>query len=236
MEQQVGQNETNIKANKKAIQENAYIRNKFKIEEAIKRRRNEIRILGSLWTIDKIRPKSKTGDKAKEYSDREEFTNKLIKSVFINYNLLSQAQWEREGSSIITDIKPVNMKGKSGSGLDMSFANTELRNNIMDGLGGVRMPYFLRPALPNILNDRYNELLCDRADIRKAAGGERKLFVDLFPFSPYLQLRERRPDAEERSVHSTVAVVMIDPRLDNPITHYHDYRCQPRATTQPVGL
>jgi hypothetical protein len=41
---------------------------------------------------------------------------------FFNFNLLAQAQWEREGSSMITDKKTVNIKGKSGSGLDVSFA------------------------------------------------------------------------------------------------------------------
>jgi hypothetical protein len=86
---------------------------------------------------------------------------------------------------MITDIKPMNIKGKSGSDLYVSFANTEVRNHIMDGLGGTKMPYSLRPALADILNDRYNELLRGRADLRKATNG-RKLFVDLLPFSPYL--------------------------------------------------
>jgi hypothetical protein len=57
----------------------------------------------------------------------------------------------------------------------------------MDGLDGTKMPYSLRPALPDILNDRYNELLHRRADLRKATNRQ-KIFVDLLPFSLYLQL------------------------------------------------
>jgi hypothetical protein len=72
---------------------------------------------------------------------------------------------------MITDKKPVNIKGKSGSGLDVSFANTEVRNHIMDRLDGTKMLYSLHPALPDILNDRYNELLRGRADLRKATNG-----------------------------------------------------------------
>lgn len=230
MQHQLDQHGTKIKANKKSIQDNAYIRNKFKVEESIARGRNKIRILNYPWTIERIRPKSRTGDKSKDYVDREEFIQKLVKAVFINHNLISQQQWDQQGSSMVTDIKPVNIRGKSGSALDITFANTELRNHIMDSLGGVRMPFFLRPALPEILNDRYNELLRGRSDLRREVSG-RKLFVDLIPFSPYLQLRERQTNSEGKSVHATISVTMPDPRLDDPITHYHSYKRLPRVVT-----
>jgi hypothetical protein len=41
----------------------------------------------------------------------------------------------------------------------------------------------------------------------------------------------RQIDTEGKSRHVTIDVIILDPRLDNPIKHYHDYKRAPRPIT-----
>jgi hypothetical protein len=213
----VTKNSTDIAANLRLIQ-------KEKLEREIEALKGKFIIRGYEW--------QKATFTGRENSTRRKFIRLMARNVFVESQLMTFEEWKE---TEFPDCKPVFWDNKAGfsdkltTPLLIQFGDLSLWHGIKAALNGKRdLVYQIREALPRILDKMYDDALRHRRTLLSApSGGTRKLFIDIKPSEPYVQLVEKVM-VDGVTSRKVVEVRWNDDRFRDPVANHDDFRSLPR--------